>query len=108
MGLGKIFWGLVLWFFDFRLNGFDLLPDAVGLLLVASGSLGLRAGSRRFSSASTLCFVLAGLWPLEFVDTRPAAVALGLVAGAWASVPTLKCTDSTATNYAAGAPAARA
>ena len=79
MGLGKIFWGLVPWFFDFRLNGFDLLPDVVGLLLVASGSLGLRAASRRFSSASTLCFVLAVLWPLEFLDLGQAAVAVMIV-----------------------------
>ena len=39
MGFSSIFWG-ILFLFDFRINGFDILPDFVGYLLIFHG-LGL-------------------------------------------------------------------
>jgi hypothetical protein len=35
---GYIFWGLILVILDFKINGFDLLPDVIGYVLVGIGS----------------------------------------------------------------------
>ena len=62
----QLFWGLLLVILDFTINGFDLLPDGLGYLVVAAGCGGLSALSPRFSTARSLCFVLAVLWLVGF------------------------------------------
>ena len=57
-----LFWGLLLVILDFSINGFDLLPDGIGYLLVAAGCSGLATMSRQFTTAQTLSYVLAVLW----------------------------------------------
>src|SRR3954463_99465 len=45
--LRLIFWGALIWILDFKINGFDVLNDLVGAILVAVGVNGfarLRAG----------------------------------------------------------------
>ena len=54
-----IFWGLVLTILDFRVNGFDLLPDLMGYLLVALGCEGLALASPRFQMARLIAWILA-------------------------------------------------
>ena len=63
----KLFWGLLLVILDFKINGFDLLPDGLGYLIVAAGCGGLGRLSSRFPSARFLCFLLAIFWLGEFV-----------------------------------------
>jgi hypothetical protein len=55
---GLIFWGLIFVIVNVTLNGFDLLPDFIGYLLVAVGTDGLGAVSRKFSTARTLAWCL--------------------------------------------------
>lgn len=65
--LPQIFWGLLIVILDLSINGFDLLPDGLGYLIVAVGCGGLVTLSPRFATARTLCWVLAGLWLIGFV-----------------------------------------
>ena len=58
---GQIFWGLLLVILDLRFNGFDVLPDFIGYILVAIGCGGIVGLSRRFSTAQTLSWILAVL-----------------------------------------------
>ena len=74
----QLFWGLLLVILDFSINGFDLLPDGIGYLIVAAGCGGLSTLSQRFSTARTLCFVLAILWLVGFAIPRDIAALYGL------------------------------
>lgn len=74
-----LFWGLLLVILDFSINGFDLLADGVGYLIVAAGCRGLSQLSTKFATARTLCFVLAVLWLLGFAVHRDLAIPYWLV-----------------------------
>ena len=74
----RLFWGLLLVVFDFSINNFDLLPDGIGYLIVASGCGGLVVLSPRFSTAKTLSFVLAALWLIGFAIHGEIATAYGI------------------------------
>ncbi len=57
-GFRRIFWGLFLVILDFRINGFDILPDFLGFALIAMG-LGLLVPlDRRFLTARVLAVLL--------------------------------------------------
>jgi hypothetical protein len=58
----QLFWGLLLVTLDFNINGFDVLVDGVGFLIVAAGCGGLSSLSPRFETTRTLCVVMALLW----------------------------------------------
>lgn len=75
----QLFWGLLLVILDFSINGFDLLADGVGYLIVAAGCRGLSPLSTKFPDARTLCFVLAALWLLGFAVNGDLAIPYGLV-----------------------------
>ena len=75
----QLFWGLLLVILDVSINGFDLLADGAGYLIVAAGCRGLASLSNRFVTARTLCFVLAVLWLIGFADRGEISVAYGLV-----------------------------
>jgi len=62
----QLFWGLLIVIFDFSINGFDLLIDGVGYLIVAAGCFGLSSLSSQFVTARILCFVLVVLWLIGF------------------------------------------
>ena len=74
----QLFWGLLLVILDFSINGFDLLPDGLGYLIVAAGCSGLSTLSPRFSTARTLCIVLAILWLVGFAIHGDFAIVYGL------------------------------
>lgn len=75
----QIFWGLLLVILDLKLNGFDVLPDFIGYILVAVGCGGLASLSRRFSTAQTLSGVLVVLSLVGFVFPTDLAFLYGLV-----------------------------
>ncbi len=75
----KLFWGLLIVILDFSINGFDLIADGVGYLVIAAGCRRLSSLSGRFAIARTLCFVLAVLWLVGFVVRGDIAVVYGLV-----------------------------
>jgi hypothetical protein len=60
-----LFWGLLLVIVDVAVNGFDLLPDFIGYIVIASGCGGLLAVSPRFGTARTLSIALVGTSLLE-------------------------------------------
>lgn len=72
-----VFWGLVLVFLDFRINRFDLLPDALGWALAAHGALRLTPLSTRFFTAGCLGWMLA---VIELVSIVAANAPLAYVA----------------------------
>jgi hypothetical protein len=75
-----IFWGLLFVILDVSINGFDLLPDGVGYVLVAIGCGGLVPFSPRFSTARVLSGVLAVLWLVGLLHMpHDAAVVFGVV-----------------------------
>lgn len=57
MGFQRIFLG-VLFFFDFRINGFDIIPDFIGYILIYSGLKVILEMNGNFESASKLALPL--------------------------------------------------
>jgi len=53
-GFNQLYWGFLFTMLDFRIQGFDVLPDFVGYLLFASGFGILAANSMYFKKASKL------------------------------------------------------
>ncbi len=66
----QIFWGLLLVILDVEFNGFDVLPDFIGYILVAVGCGGLVDLSTRFSKAQTLSWILAALSLVDYFLPR--------------------------------------
>ena len=64
---GQIFWGLFFVLVDVRFNGFDVLPDLIGYILVALGCGGLAHISKHFVTARALSGVLSFLWLIDFI-----------------------------------------
>ncbi|QDT90891.1 hypothetical protein [Gimesia algae] len=75
----QIFWGLFIVMLDFSFNGFDLLPDGIGYLLMAAGCYGLASLSPRFLMAQTLCLILALLWLIHFAIDGSSAILFNFV-----------------------------
>ncbi len=75
----QIFWGLILVILDLEINGFDVLPDVVGYILVAIGSGGLKDISPKFRLAGALSWSLLFLSLLGFVVASNFATALHFV-----------------------------
>lgn len=57
MGFSKIYWGF-LFFFDFRIQGFDILPDIIGYWLIYLGLKELVSMSSHFAEAKKYSVVL--------------------------------------------------
>ena len=76
---GLIFWGLLLVLLDFKINGFDILPDLIGYILVAIGCAGLSNVSRRFSTASALSWIMSAITLIAYALKGGAATALGFL-----------------------------
>ncbi|MDP5275580.1 hypothetical protein [Chengkuizengella axinellae] len=57
MAFNRIFWGILFWF-DFRINDFDILPDIVGYILIFSGLSLLLQQNSHFISAQKLSIPL--------------------------------------------------
>lgn len=75
----QIFWGLLFVFLDFSINGFDLLADGVGYVIVAVGCRCLSPLSTTFTTARSLCFVLGALWLIGIAFHGDLAILLGLI-----------------------------
>ena len=76
---GYIFWGLLLAFLDFKINGFDLLPDVVGYVLVAVGAFSLGVYSPKFSLGGALSCLQAAGWLVGLAVGGEAGVPFGLL-----------------------------
>lgn len=57
MGFGLIFWG-ILFLFSFRIQGFDILPDIIGYILIFNGLKALLDKSDHFVTARKFCLPL--------------------------------------------------
>lgn len=76
---GFIFWGLILVVLDFKINGFDLLPDAIGYVLVGIGAATLHWLSPKFSLAGSLSLFLAISWLVGLMVAGEAATVFGIL-----------------------------
>lgn len=54
----QLFWGFLFTLADFRVNGFDILPDVVGFLLISLACNSLRRMNTRFSTAYPIAVIL--------------------------------------------------
>jgi len=85
----QLFWGLLIVFLGFSINGFDLLMDGVGYLVAAAGCRGLTPLSHRFAVSRNLCFTLAALWlvghivPRDLAFPQAIAVTIAVCAMFW-------------------------
>ena len=60
-GFRKLLWGFMLIFFHIRINGFDLLPDVLGYIIVIIGLGMLASSSGKFETAKWIAIPLAVL-----------------------------------------------
>lgn len=51
-GFGKLYWGFLFIMIDFRIQGFDILPDIIGYILFAIGFSVLAVNSEYFKKAA--------------------------------------------------------
>ncbi|MFD0959654.1 aminoglycoside phosphotransferase family protein [Paenibacillus chungangensis] len=68
-GLRSLGYGGLLVLLDFRIGGFDLLPDTIGYLLMASGMFGLNHHQRQFRTVKWLALLLAVTPFIHFLIT---------------------------------------
>ncbi|MGD8191428.1 hypothetical protein ACQCN2_15715 [Brevibacillus ginsengisoli] len=70
-GLSKVFWGILLVFLDFRFNGFDVLPDLIGFILMLIGFSQLSTLNIRFNNAkiATIPLLFFSILELFHVQT---------------------------------------
>lgn len=57
-GFNKLFWGFFFIMLNFRIQGFDIFPDVVGYLFLASGISNLRFSSERFAQAVPYNYIM--------------------------------------------------
>lgn len=69
MGFDKIFWGF-LFMFDFRIQGFDILPDIVGYFLIYSGLEKLAERNEHFRKARKYALPLAVISILDMYEIK--------------------------------------
>jgi hypothetical protein len=60
-GFNTLFWGFFFELLDFRINGFDILPDVIGYLLFLVGLISLSSYSVYFSKAKNYSIVMLAL-----------------------------------------------
>lgn len=70
MGFINIFWGL-LFFFDFRINNFDILPDVIGFILIFAGLNKLKELNENFKKAYNITIPLMIISLIYFIPTEP-------------------------------------
>ncbi|MDG0791800.1 hypothetical protein OMP38_13715 [Cohnella ginsengisoli] len=72
----QIAWGFGLTLFDFRINGFDLLPDVLGFILILIGLANMPDRQREFGIAMTAAAVMLALSIAELAGAMPATVTI--------------------------------
>lgn len=50
-GYSKLFWGFLILLLDFRINGFDIIPDLIGYLFISNGLGMLNTWNPHFEQA---------------------------------------------------------
>lgn len=69
MGFKNIYWG-ILFFFDFRLQHIDILPDIIGYLLISQGLEKLIPYNKHFAQAKKYCLPLAFLAIFDIYEIK--------------------------------------
>lgn len=69
MGFKKIFWGF-LFLFDFRIQGFDILPDIIGYWLIYLGLKELGSMSSHFAEAKKYSVILGFLAVFDLYEVQ--------------------------------------
>ncbi|MDF2593585.1 MAG: hypothetical protein K0S75_3051 [Clostridia bacterium] len=79
-GFNKLFWGFLFIMFNFRIQGFDILPDVVGYLFLASGFSELLSNSNYFSIAAkyNVPMIVLSLFSIYQSPAQGSGIHLGL------------------------------
>jgi len=80
-GFRRIFWGLLLVVIDFRLNGFDILPDFIGFAIIAAGLSLLVPLNPRFQTAKIMALILTVLSLVSLIELGDDGGAQGFMSG---------------------------
>jgi len=77
--LNKMRWGFILIMIDFRIQGFDILPDVAGYLLFASAFRDLASGSTHFSVAEkyNIPMIVLAMFSIYQAPVQNSGVQLG-------------------------------
>ncbi|RJX40264.1 hypothetical protein D3P09_12980 [Paenibacillus pinisoli] len=67
----KFFWGFLFIMFDFRIQGFDIMPDIIGYILFTLGLLALSEYNHHFAQGKTYSMIMAVLSIFSIYE-RPA------------------------------------
>lgn len=81
-GFEKIFWGF-LFLLDFRLQGFDILPDAIGYLLFYSGLENLISQNRFFTTARKCALPLIVLSLFDLYQVQKPGIGINSSFESW-------------------------
>jgi len=81
-GFEKLFWGF-LFLLDFRLQGFDILPDAIGYFLFYSGLEDLMAQNSLFARARMYALPLMALSLFDIYQASKPASGINLSIESW-------------------------
>ena len=57
-GFDKLFWGFLFVMIDFRIQGFDIIPDVIGYILFAVGFHMLAVNSTFFKKAENFNYIM--------------------------------------------------
>lgn len=67
-GFSKLFWGFLIILLDFRIQGFDILPDIIGYLMICSGLTQLFYLSEHFKHAKKYSIPLTVLSLFDIIQ----------------------------------------
>jgi len=80
-GLNNLFWGFLFISLDFRICGFDILPDVIGFILFAMAFSQLKEHSQHFSKASTLNIftIILSIFSIYEVKNNNSGITFGIL-----------------------------
>ncbi len=80
-GLNNLFWGFLFISLDFRICGFDILPDVIGFILFAMAFSQLKEHSEHFSKASTLNIftIILSIFSIYEVKNNNSGITFGIL-----------------------------
>ena len=70
VGFNKISWGFLFIFFDFRIQGFDIIPDIIGYWLIYLGLKEIVSMSSHFIEAKKYSVILGILSILDIYEIK--------------------------------------
>lgn len=88
-GLRLAFWGIIFTAINIRIQGFDIVPDVIGYIMVIIGLGRIEKYEEKFSSAKKIAYVLAVLSLTNIVQPQAQSSPVTYSAGVFGGIPWL-------------------